>query len=42
MKRILVAAVLALSVVSLVGCGGGSATQGPKPAATGGTTPTVK
>jgi hypothetical protein len=28
MKRIIVALVLALSVVSVVGCGGGSATTG--------------
>jgi len=30
MKRILVALVLALSVVSVVGCGGGSTTTGSK------------
>jgi len=30
MKRILVALVLALSVVSVVGCGGGSPTTGTK------------
>jgi hypothetical protein len=30
MKRIIVALVLALSVVSVVGCGGGSTTTGTK------------
>lgn len=30
MKRVILAVVLALSVVSLVGCGGGSSTSAPK------------
>jgi hypothetical protein len=31
MKRVILAVVMALSIVSLVGCGGGSSTTGSKP-----------